>query len=61
METILIASALAIITFGFSLLGAIELDSYEKINGKPHRFDVPLMLLVCFAPFVVFMATYNVI
>jgi len=61
METILIASALSLITFGFSWLGAIELDNYEKTNGKAYRFDLPLMLLICFSPLFVFLATYNVL
>lgn len=57
MITLLIATLFTAITIGFGVLGSIELDSYEKINGKPHKFDVPLMLLICFAPFIVFIGT----
>jgi len=57
MLVLFIATLFTAITIGFGVFGSIELDNYEKINNKPHRFDVPLMLLVCFAPFIVFIGT----
>ncbi|NBW18700.1 MAG: hypothetical protein EBR82_63080 [Caulobacteraceae bacterium] len=45
----IVFSALAIF---LGVLGAIELDNYEKVNGKAYRFDTALMLFFCFMPFV---------
>ena len=60
MNSLLFATALTALTIGFGIFTAIELDAYEKKNQKPHRFDVPLMLLVCFSPFIVFIGTVYV-
>jgi len=57
MNAILFATALTALTIGFGIFTAIELDSYEKKNHKPHRLDVPLMLLACFSPFFTFIGT----
>ena len=60
MNSLLLATALTALTIGSGFFTAINLDNYEKENNKPHRFDVPLMLLVCFSPFIVFIGTVYV-
>ena len=60
MESLLLATALTALALGFGVFTAINLDNYEKENNKPHRLDVPLMLLVCFSPFIVFIGTIYV-
>lgn len=60
MNSLLLATALTSLTIGFGFFTAIKLDNYEKENKKPHRFDVPIMLLVCFSPFIVFIGTIYV-
>ena len=39
---------------------AIELDKYEKKHNKPHRFDVLLMMVCCFSPFVFFVTALSI-